>query len=289
MRVEIKEIAIQTNQGHQLGAVKFSSEQQTDNIVVISSATGVLQKYYSKYAQFFASQGFTVYTFDYHGIGSSGSQPGALKTNVSSLRSWGSEDQAAVIEFAKNENPNAKLTLITHSLGGQLLGFNPNYAMIDQAILVASQSGYWKYFKGFHRAKMWLFWFVLIPCLTPFFGYFPAKKLGLFENLPKRAVYEWASWGKRKEYLMHFRNDQDYFFDKIEIPLLVLSFSKDTFAPKTTVDWLAKQFTNADLERVHHTPKKGEAHVKHFGYFKSIFKEQFWQQSMNWILKKEYQ
>lgn len=289
MKVEAKEIAIQTGKGHMLGAIKFFSEQQPTNVIVISSATGVLQKYYSKYAQFFASQGFTVYTFDYHGIGTSESQPTMLKTNDSSLRSWGSEDQAEVVKFAKNENPNAKLTLITHSLGGQLFGFNPNYKMIDQAILVASQSGYWKYFKGFHRAKMWLFWFVLIPWLTPLFGYFPAKKLGLFENLPKRVVYEWASWGKQKEYLMHFRNDTDYFFDKIKIPILALSFSQDTFAPKITVDWLAKQFINADVKRVHHSPKKGEAHVRHFGYFKSTFKDPFWNQSINWILTKEYQ
>jgi len=288
LKIEVQKITIPTNKNHQLGATKFYSVKNSEHCMVISSATGVLQKYYSKFARFFASQGFTVYTFDYYGVGASSSSTASLKANKSNLKSWGQDDQSSIIAFAKNEQPNAKITLVTHSLGGQLLGFNPNYEMIDRALLVASQSGYWKLFKGHHRAKMWLFWHVLIPFLTPLAGYFPAKRLGLFENLPKQMVYEWATWGRRKDYFMHFENESEYFFDKIKIPILILSFSKDSFAPQETVDWLSEQYKNAKIKRVHHQPNTGEQHVKHFGFFKSGFQDPFWKQSLNWILNNTY-
>ncbi len=288
MKIEVQKITISTRKKHQIGATKFYSKSNNQNCIVISSATGVLQKFYSKFARFFATQGFTVYTFDYFGTGASSGHPAALKTNQITLKSWGQEDQASVVAYAKNENPNASITLVTHSLGGQLIGFNPNYELIDKAILVASQSGYWKFFKNYHRPKMWMFWNILIPCLTPLAGYFPAKHLGLFENLPKQMVYEWATWGRRKDYFMHFKNDSEYFFGSIKIPMLILSFTKDTFAPKETVDWLTEQYHQAEITRIHHKPNTGEKPVKHFGFFKSGFQDPFWKQSLNWILNNTY-
>lgn len=289
MEVDVNEIEIQTRKGHQLSSVKFSSINSINQIIVISSATGVLQRYYTKFAQFFAEKGFIVYTFDYHGIGKSGKSTAALKKDTITLKEWGQNDQAAVVDFAKNENSDASLTLITHSVGGQLLGFNSNYELIDKVILVASQTGYWKDFQGPHALKMLLFWYVLIPILTPIFGYFPSKKMGLFENLPKQMVYEWASWGKEKKYMMHFYNNKEYFFDALKVPMLALSFSKDNFAPKNTVDWLANQYKNTQLKRIHHSPKKGEKHVGHFGFFKSSFKDPFWEQASQWILTNTIQ
>lgn len=275
--------------GTYLGVTKYASLKPIERTIVISSATGVLQQYYAKFAQYFASQGFIVYTFDYSGIGESVADLKSLKTFQGDLRSWGSIDQATVIAHAKREYENHTLTLIAHSIGGQLLGFNKNYALIDKAVLVASQSGYWKKFKGIHRIKMWLFWYFLIPGLTPLFGYFPSKKLGLFENLPKRMVYEWASWGRKKAYMMHFENQTDYFFDAFKIPILALSFHKDSFAPKHTVDWLAKAYKHSKITRVHHNETPQERSAKHFGFFKSAYKEVFWEQTHQWILNNTYQ
>jgi predicted alpha/beta hydrolase len=79
LEVHVKELEILTTEGHQLFLVKFFSKNSINQIIVISSATGVLQKYYSKFAQFFATKSFVVYTFDYHGIGNSGTPTSALK------------------------------------------------------------------------------------------------------------------------------------------------------------------------------------------------------------------
>lgn len=286
--MQVQEFELRTAMGHSLGITKFFSVHFTKETMVISSATGVLQKYYAKFAEFFASKGFCVYTFDYSGIGKSGGNERELKKNPISLTVWGKNDQAAVVALAKRLHPEAQLTLVTHSIGGQLVGFNPNYQMLDKVILIASQSGYWNEFKGLHKIKMWLFWYVMIPWLTPLYGFFPAKKLGLFENLPKNMVYEWAKWGKQPEYLMKFHDEKNYFFSKFDVPMLSLSFSKDTFAPKSTVDWLADLFAKTAVHRAHHQAKTGERHVKHFGFFKAWAQDPYWEQCLQYIRNGTY-
>ena len=282
MEVQTKEFSIDTENGTTVAVSKFFSKTLCNHSIVISSATGVLQKYYQPFANYCASKGIVVYTFDYSGIGKSISSISALKKHSTNLKGWGQQDQASVVALANKEYTDATLTLITHSIGGQILGFNSNHHLLDKVILVASQSGYWKDFKGLHRLKMWSFWHALIPIFTPLFGYLPTKNLGLFENLPKHVVYEWASWGKKKEYMMHFR-DETYLFDQIELPMLSWSFPKDSFAPKETVDWLARQYKNSQVTRIHY-PLEEEKQPGHFGFFKPAFKELLWEQNLNWIL-----
>ena len=281
-----KELFIATPLGHSLAAVEFSGAVSNGKSLVISSATGVLQGYYKKFASYFAECGYTVFTFDYSGIGNSGSELGLLKKNRINLREWGSNDQAALIDHAKKANPENQIILLTHSIGGQIIGFNPQSYQIDKIVMVASQSGYWKYFKGIHLPKMFLFWYGLVPLFTPLFGYFPARVLGLFENLPKNMAYEWMRWGKKKEYMLHFHNPKNYFFDSIKVPLLSLSFPKDEFAPENAVDWLTDQFSNAKKERIHYIPAKDElGKLRHFGFFRERFKTQLWDFTHEWIEK----
>ena len=289
MEVQLEEFKIPTADGHSLTVSKFHSKKAINQVLVITSATGVLQKYYARFAHFFALKGLVVYTFDYHGIGKSSGSEADIKSNTSTIISWGRNDLATVVAVAKNENPTAKLTLVGHSLGGQLLGFNTNYNMVDKVVLVACQTGYWKYFDSIHKIKMLFFWYVMIPVLTPIFGYFPAKKLGLFENLPKPMVYQWSRWGKKPDYFMQYYDNENFFFDKLEIPLLALSFSQDSFAPKPAVDWLAAQYKNARIKRVHHQAKKEERHVGHFGFFKSWAQEPYWEQCLNYIQHGKYE
>ncbi|MFS4493774.1 serine aminopeptidase domain-containing protein [Maribacter sp. 2308TA10-17] len=282
MEAIVKEFKIQTANGDTVAVSKFFAKNPSKHTLVISSATGVLQKYYSKFALFCANNGIIVYTFDYSGIGKSISSTEELKRHTGNLKNWGQQDQAAIVSLAKKENPDTNLTLMTHSIGGQILGFNPNYDLIDKVLMVASQGGYWNDFKGLHKLKMWLFWYFLIPVSTPIFGYLPTKKLGFFENLPKNVVYEWATWGKKKEYMMQFENET-YLFDEIKIPILSWSFPKDSYAPIKTVDWLVKQYKNAQITRMHY-PEEKQKQPGHFGFFKSEFKELLWEQNLKWIL-----
>lgn len=278
------DIRINTPLGHDLSLTIFTPKNSNNKSIVISSATGVLQHYYYKFANYFSELGYTVYTFDYYGIGKSDSNTSNLKRNTINLRAWGENDQASVTAYAKSQHPEHKLIIVTHSIGGQILGFNTSISHIDTIISIASQSGYWKHWKGFERFKMFTFWYLMIPALTPVFGYFPAKKIGLFENLPKHMAYQWMRWGKHRDYLLSEFRFEDLQFNNFNNNLLSLSFPKDEYATKLSVDWLTNQFTNATIDRRHIIPKDMDIeNVGHFGFFRSKFKDSLWKMTHDWI------
>lgn len=273
-----KVIEIEQDNKNSIFTTQFIPEISNSKSIVISSATGVLQQYYSKFAEYFSTLGFTVYTFDYSGIGLSRAKN--LKNNSSNLIDW-AKNQASVLEFAKTKNPQHKLILITHSIGGQLVAFNKNITQVDSIITVASQSGYWKLFPGLHKLKMLVFWNFLIPTTTPLFGYFPSKKFGLFESLPKQVAYQWRSWGNKKDYFLSHAKKNDLQIEFVNCPMLILSFPKDHFAPKQTVDWLASVYSYAKVDRRHLISSAG-----HFGFFRARFSDSLWVMTEQWITDK---
>ncbi|WP_178987679.1 alpha/beta hydrolase family protein [Winogradskyella schleiferi] len=277
---------INTPLGHDLNLTFFKPQTSNNKSIIISSATGVLQRYYYKFASYFSELGYTVYTFDYSGIGKSNPDISHLKQNTINLKAWGENDQTSIVNYAKSQNPNHKIIVVTHSIGGQLLAFNKSTPQIDTIITVASQSGYWKHWKGFERFRMFMFWYIMIPTLTPLFGYFPAKTFGLFENLPKQMAYQWRRWGKHKDYLLSEFNFEDLKFKNFDKNLLALSFTNDEFASEASVNWLAKQFANAKVDRRHIIPEElGISDVGHFGFFRHQFKNSLWKMTQEWIEK----
>ncbi len=275
---------ISTPLGHQLGISVFYPKLSNHKSIVISSATGVLQQYYYQFASYFSEIGYTVYTFDYSGIGKSDSSIKNLKQNKINLASWGENDQASIIDYAKTQYPSYKIILITHSIGGQIIAFNKNINLVNAIITVASQSGYWKHWKGFERFKMLIFWTVLIPILTPLFGYFPAKKMHLFENLPKRMANQWRRWGIHKDYMLCEFNFENLEFKNFNKNMLALSFSKDEYASKAAVDWLANQFVNSKVDRRHIISEElSIPNIGHFGFFRERFKDSLWKMTHSWI------
>ncbi len=97
-------------------------------------------------------------------------------------------------------------------------------------------------------------------------------------------AYQWAQWGRQKDYMMHYYGEREYYFNKIGVPLFSLSFPNDHFAPKEAVDWLTDQFANGQTTRFHFPPTGPQP--KHFDYFRQQFKDQLWIMTNDWITKK---
>ncbi len=122
--IKPKDYSISTPLGHQIGISIFHPKLSNNKSIIISSATGVLQRFYFQFASHFSELGYTVYTFDYSGIGKLGSNIKNLKQNKIDLVGWGKNDQASIIDYVKTKNPNHKIVLIAHSIGGQIIAFN---------------------------------------------------------------------------------------------------------------------------------------------------------------------
>lgn len=251
-------------------------------MLVIASATGVKQQFYRKFAEYFSANGITVITFDYAGIGQSLKQP--IRIVKATAADWGRNDLEAVLQYARENYPEASLNMLGHSIGGQLIGLATSSTALNKLILVAAQSGYWKWWKGTDRIKMWLNWHLLFPTLTTLFGYMPTKKISGMENLPKNVARQWSGWGRKVNYLFDDIPAEHLHFDKISARLLAISIENDFYAPTDSVDWFIEKYSNADVRKVHLDPKDFQvSSIGHFGIFREQFAASIWKDLLSEI------
>src|SRR5437588_221115 len=86
---------IQALDGYRLGATLFRPAAGNGRALQINAAAGVKQEYYGKFAAYLAERGFSVLTFDYRGIGRSGS----FRLKNARMRDWAELDAAAALGF----------------------------------------------------------------------------------------------------------------------------------------------------------------------------------------------
>ncbi len=269
----MKKIDIKYN-SETLSATLFDNNS-SETVLIIASATGVKQEYYSKFAEFAESNGITVITFDYNGIGHS------LKKSIKELKTnaadWGRNDLESIIQYVINNYPKSKKVIIGHSIGGQLIGLAKSSNILDKIVLVAAQSGYWKYWKGIERIKMWLNWYFLFPVITLIFGYLKSKKISGMENLPKNVANQWKNWGKNRDYIFSDMSINETFYETIKTNITAYSIDDDDFAPKEAVQWMTEKYKNAKRKSIHLNPTDFQTNkIGHFGIFKDHFKNTIW-------------
>jgi predicted alpha/beta hydrolase len=278
----MEQIEIKTTNLNQITAQIYEAGKNT--VLIISSATGVKQGFYKKFADFVSANGITVITFDYSGIGLSLKKP--IKQIKSSASDWGKNDLEAVIKFTKENYPNAKITLLGHSVGGQIIGLAKSSSEVQKIILVSAQSGYWKMWKGFDRLKMWANWHILFPTLINVFGYMPSKRISGMENLPKNVAKQWSGWCRKPNYLFDEVSKQDLFFKNISVKAIAISIENDFYAPKDAVDFLTEKYENAEIKKLHLRPTEYNTNtIGHFGVFREKFENTLWKLVMNEIEK----
>ncbi|MDI9257887.1 alpha/beta hydrolase family protein [Flavobacterium sedimenticola] len=278
----MKQIEIKTLSNNLITAQIYGTKK--DSVLIISSATGVKQNFYRRFADFVSGLGITVITFDYSGIGFSLKVP--IQQIKSSASDWGKNDLEAVIRYTKKKYPDAKITLLGHSIGGQIIGLAKSSAEVQKVILIAAQSGYWKLWKGFDRVLMWTNWHVLFPALINLFGYMPSKRISGMENLPKFVAKQWSSWGRKPNYLFDEVSEQDLFFNDITTKVVAISIENDFYAPKAAVDFFTERYKNAVITKLHLSPKDfNTKDIGHFGIFRGKFESSLWKLLYNEIDK----
>lgn len=266
-------LRISAADGYALGATIFGAGERGP-VVVVNGATGVSQRYYARFAAWLAERGFTVITYDYRGIGES--RPFRLRRFEGRMRDWGHHDFEGVLRFGAQEYPGRPLTMVGHSIGGQIIGFPESNGLLKAAVTVAAQSGYWGLWPMPTRLLMGAVWYAL-PVVARVVGVVPGE-LGIGQDVPASVAIEWARWGRRRGY---FTDDGvgPEGFARLTAPVLSFSFTDDHYAPKAAVDWLHALLRSAQVERRHLDPRaSGLPQVGHFGFFRSQFRHPLWEQ-----------
>lgn len=107
--------------------------------ILINGATGVSQDYYKRFAEYAASRGAWVTTYDYRGVGDSRVerwQGGEIQ-----MSHWGEIDLASILDTFDESLP---VTLVGHSVGGQIPGLADNVSKVRAMLCVAAQCGYYR-------------------------------------------------------------------------------------------------------------------------------------------------
>lgn len=269
------QVRITAADGFDLAASAFAGADARA-AVVVAPATGVRRRLYEPIARFLAERGLSVLTPDWRGTGDS--RPRSLRGFHATMRQWAELDLTAAIEWAERAWPGTPLVVLGHSFGGQGIGLSPAARRVRAIVTVAAQNGWWGHWPRGRRARYAALWKVGMPGLTHAFGYFPGRRLGFGEDLPKGVALEWALWCRRPEYIGDWDGHA-----ALRVPLLAWSFDDDGYAPRAAVDALLTRYSAATIDRRHVAPPEvGVKRIEHFGFFKPGVPA-LWEETAAWI------
>lgn len=252
------------------------------SVVVIVGATGVLASYYHRYASFLAENGFTAITFDYRGIGQS--RDVSIRQLEASWYDWGMKDIDAVLEWAA-ANVSHDLHVVGHSFGGFGVGLAKNGRQVKRLLTVGAQHAHWRDYRRGYRLQFWWRWHVLMPAITLRHGYFPGKRLGWLEDLPKGVALNWArspkyfpaGAGRRRRSLLAHQSS-------FSARTLAVSAADDPFASETAIARALNYHPNSPAVVVQLKPQDlNSSEIGHFALFHSRFRGTFWTGTLQWL------
>ena len=189
--IKMKELILNTSDHIPLSVKVFEPKISNGKLLLINSATGVKQQIYFSFSKYLAENGFTVFTYDYRGIGES--KPKKMRGFDASMRIWGTIDFKTVTDFIEIEYPTYNKFSLGHSVGALILGMNNYSKNFKKFIFVGTQDAYIGNLTLPVAATAVLGFGIALPAMTHFFGYFPAHRFGLGESLPKGVAFDWQT------------------------------------------------------------------------------------------------
>ena len=262
--------------GYSLAATLRTPQTEPKGVIQIQSGTGIPQELYGPFAEFLSAQGYITLTFDYRGINHS--SPETLRGFEAQITDWGRLDMAGVFDWVVNQYPDLKKIIIGHSMGGQMLGLMHNNNLVDQAIFVASCTGYWRDFKAPFRWSMPI-WLLAMTLTTRVYGYATAKKFRQGENLPGGVALQFASWCSDPGYFQKFFESGavPLHYEQFKAPLTSIQIADDPMANEVTANKLLTFYPNAQKKVKRVAPEDlGVKKIGHTGFFSRKFRDSLW-------------
>lgn len=278
--------SIPSQDGFCLGLTRYAPRVSAAGNVVIAGCIGAPQRYYRHFAQFLASEGYSVVTFDYRGIGQSRS--GSLRGFRASLEDWAEKDLESVVNWSIERG---KTAVVGHSFGGHAFGLLSRVNELVGLYTFASGAGHHSYMSPWEASKVRLMWGVLGPALISTFGYLPSKRIGLGEDLPLGVYQQWREWCASEDYFFADR-DKNYTarFAKVTVPVHAVAATDDPWSPPKSVRAFIRGYTAAEGVRLDEIAPKslGQRQIGHMGYFRPAVGRELWTDVVKWFGQRNF-
>lgn len=263
-----RDLRIPALDGEWLDATLYEAEGEPRAAAIVSPATGTPRGFYRAFCEHLSAMGIATVSYDYRGTGRT---PDELRASKARMRDWGERDFPGIIEWMASRYPQLDLNAIGHSVGGHVLLLAPNGSRIARAALVATQSGYWRLYRGIERFRVFAFMKAIMPLLTRINGYFPGSRVAFGMDLAPGVLYEWSAWCRAPGYffddptLASLANAKHYV-----APTRMIGLRDDPWGTPRALDAMQAGFIAAPVERVEIDPaREGLAGIGHIGFFRA--------------------
>ena len=275
---------IKTKDGYILNARIYDQSKLYNGVILIVPSAWATQKDYVDFAFYFQQKGYCIITFDYRGVGDSA--PLKIRGFRASLHQWAIQDTDAIIRFVKKRFSACELICVGHGIGGEIIGLAPASQYINKIVLINSALSCSRLRRM--KDKIWIGAMKLfVKAASWSFGYFPGKKLGIMNDLPKGVMFEWINWCNNNNGL--FDDFTDHNYRKLQVPLLAFSFSDDWRSQQSGVKALLEHFPSPNIIWHLINPiKEGIGWVGHTGFFKYTM-QKVWDILLTWLTKENYE
>ena len=272
--VEAAPLSVQALDGYPLGGYFYDPEtsDRPERVAIVHCGVGIRAIRYRRFATFLAASGIPTLVYDYRGIGAS--RPRSLRGFRAAVEDWAEYDCGGAIAWLRSRYPDAEMLAFAHSFGALLVGGAPNSTEQDRLILVCGHTGYYRDYHPRYRVPMMAVWHALMPAITLILGYFPARRLGLGEDIPAHVALQ---WGLRRSPDLRPKDTGSIsrlqgVLDRsaaLQRPALIVSVSDDAFATEGGVKRLLSYYPRLfPVKRIMYTPADaGTRRIGHFGFF----------------------
>ena len=271
---EVAPLRVAALDGYELGGYFHEAKDPSPKLVaVLHCGAGIRALRYRRFAAYLAESGIPTLCYDYRGVGLS--RPRALRGFRASIEDWSEHDCGGAIAWMRARYPGARMLGIAHSIGALLVGGAPNAAEQAHLVLIGGHTGYYGDYHPRYRVPMTAVWHALMPAVTMVMGYFPARRLGLGEDLPARVALQWA--GRRTGDLRPAGSGPgddraQTVLDRcaaLQRPATLVSVSDDAFATASGTKRLLSFYPRLfPLTHVAYCPADaGTRRIGHFGFF----------------------
>ena len=277
------DLRVRALDGYMLSATLYSlpTLSHPRTVVMFSCGGGVPAARYARFARFLAANSIPVLAFDYRGIGAS--RPRALRRFKAVAEDWSEFDCGGAIEHLRDRYPSAEIVGVAHSIGTMLIGGAPNVGAISRFVFLCAHTGYYADYMPRYRLPMALLWHGVMPLLTRIYGYFPARLLGLGEDIPAGIAMQWAA--RRSPEFRPEATTTDSSranmmlarYSMVQGDVLKIGFTDDAFATRAGGERLMSAFPLLRAVSVEVSPKQaGMRDIGHFGFFRRDGAQRLW-------------
>ncbi len=275
-------LTLQAQDGFPLQALFFPAVGQRKGRLIVAGATGVKQRFYSRFASFAAEQGMDVWTLDYRGIGLS--RPQRLAELKMNYLDWARLDLAALLDhvLAQGEGP---VWMVGHSYGGHAFGLLPGHDQVQRFATFATGAGWHGWMPPLERLRVLFMWHVLGPLIVRRKGYLAWSLLGMGEDLPRDVFVQWRHWCRWPRYFFDdpAMPEVSAQFARVQTPILAINATDDKWAPPASRDAFMSGYSQAPMQAMTIEPRSlGMSGIGHMDYFRPQARA-LWQQTVDWL------